>query len=77
MLKDELGADYLKAVNAPMPRLNPALGAGALPDVDQDGLDDDREFSELLTTAYTGTDDPDGDGKSNAVEFAQKTDPLP
>jgi arylsulfatase A-like enzyme len=69
--------DYLKNVTAPMPRLNPELGAGPLPDVDRDGLDDDWEFRELLTTAYTGTDDPDGDGKSNAVEFAQKTDPLP
>jgi hypothetical protein len=33
--------DYLSKVLAPMPRLNPALGAGSFPDVDQDGLDDD------------------------------------
>jgi arylsulfatase A len=48
-----------------------------LPDVDGDGLNDDWEFRELLTTRYSGTDDPDGDGKSNANELAAKTDPLP
>jgi hypothetical protein len=33
--------DYLEEVGAPLPRLNPNFGAGALPDVDQDGLNDD------------------------------------
>ncbi len=42
-----------------------------------DGLNDDWEFRELLGTSYSGADDPDGDGQSNAQEFAQKTDPLP
>jgi arylsulfatase A len=69
--------DYLKHVKAPMPRLNPEFGKGSLPDVDQDGLNDDWEFRELLTTKYSGTDDPDGDGKDNAAELKDKTDPLP
>ena len=69
--------DYLKDVQAPMPRLNPEFGAGAFPDVDQDGLDDDWEFRELLTTAHSGASDPDGDGEDNAAEFAAQTDPLP
>lgn len=69
--------DYLKRVQAPMPRLNPEFGKGTFPDVDKDGLNDDWEFRELLGTSYSGADDPDGDGQSNAQEFAQKTDPLP
>jgi hypothetical protein len=68
--------DYLKEVDASMPRLNPARGAGKLPDVDQDGLNDDWEFRELLTTKYSASDDPDQDGQSNATEFANHTDPL-
>ena len=67
----------LAKVDAPMPRLNPEFGAGPLPDVDQDGLNDDWEFRELLTTRYAGSDDPDGDGQDNASKFAKKTDPLP
>jgi arylsulfatase A len=69
--------DYLKKVAAPMPRLNPEFGKGAFPDVDQDGLNDDWEFRELLTTAYSAADDPDGDGQDNVKELANKTDPLP
>jgi arylsulfatase A-like enzyme len=69
--------DYLQKVQAPMPRLNPEFGNGAFPDVDQDGLNDDWEFRQLLTTRYSGSDDPDGDGIDNAKEFAKKTDPLP
>ncbi|MFT3924550.1 MAG: sulfatase [Myxococcales bacterium] len=69
--------DYLKQVQAPLPRLNPDFGPGVLPDVDQDGLNDDWEFRWLLTTKYNGADDPDGDGQSNTIEFANKTDPLP
>ncbi|HVJ19312.1 MAG TPA: sulfatase [Polyangiaceae bacterium] len=69
--------DYLRDVDAPMPRLNPEFYTGSAPDVDQDGLNDDWEFRELLTTAYSGSDDPDGDGKDNESELAQGTDPLP
>jgi arylsulfatase A len=69
--------DYLKSVNAPMPRLNPEFGAGLFPDVDEDGLDDDWEFRELLTAKYSASDDPDADGKSNAQELAAASDPLP
>jgi hypothetical protein len=36
-----------------------------------------RRVLAATATAYSGSDDPDGDGKTNAVEFAQKTDPLP
>jgi hypothetical protein len=60
-----------------MPRLNPDFGVAALPDVDGDGLNDDWEFRELLTTRYSGSDDPDGYGKNNAAEQTKKTDPLP
>jgi arylsulfatase A-like enzyme len=69
--------DYLRDVKAPMPRLNPEFYTGTAPDVDQDGLNDDWEFRELLTTAYTGGDDPDGDGQDNQSELSQGTDPLP
>lgn len=68
--------DYLKSVDAPMPRLNPEFGAGTYPDVDQDGLDDDWEFRELLSASYGATDDPDGDGKDNLTEQKKQTDPL-
>jgi arylsulfatase A-like enzyme len=68
--------DYLASVKAPMPRLNPEFGKGVFPDVDQDGLNDDWEFRELLTTTYSAGDDPDGDGKTNEQEESKKTDPL-
>ena len=70
--------DYLKSVNADMPTLNEAHAnnTGTAPDVDNDGLDDDWEFRELLTYHYDGTDDPDNDGENNAQEFANNTDPY-
>ncbi|MGB0983870.1 MAG: sulfatase-like hydrolase/transferase [Saprospiraceae bacterium] len=70
--------DYLKSVNADMPTLNEAHAnnPGTGNDVDNDGLDDDWEFRELLTYHYDGTDDPDGDGQNNAMEFANGTDPY-
>ena len=30
----------------------------------------------ILTYHYDGTDDPDGDGENNAMEFANSTDPY-
>jgi hypothetical protein len=30
-----------------------------------------------LTAAYSGSDDPDGDGADNAQELLQETEPLP
>jgi arylsulfatase A-like enzyme len=70
--------DYLKSVNADMPTLNEAHASnpGTGIDVDNDGLDDDWEFRELLTYHFDGTDDPDGDGQNNAMEFANGTDPY-
>lgn len=80
--------DYLKTVNAQMPTLDPTYpgttngafvltgATGALGDADSDGLNDDWEFRELLTYQFSGSDDPDQDGVSNADELAQGTDPL-
>ena len=71
--------DYLKTVGAAMPKLNPNhanAGGGMSPDVDNDGLDDEWEFRELLTVKYDATDDPDGDNLDNATEFANGTDPY-
>ena len=70
--------DYLKSVNADMPALDEthANNPGTAPDVDNDGLDDEWEFRELLTYHYDGTDDPDMDGFTNAQEFANGTDPY-
>lgn len=70
--------DYLKEVTAVMPTLNPQFvtNSGSANDIDNDGLDDDWEFRELLTTHYDGTDDPDGDGFDNLTEFNDGTDPY-
>jgi len=70
--------DYLKSVNADMPSLDEthANNTGTAPDIDNDGLDDEWEFRELLTYHYDGTDDPDNDGDDNATEFANGTDPY-
>ncbi|MEM7038925.1 MAG: sulfatase-like hydrolase/transferase, partial [Bacteroidota bacterium] len=52
--------DHLKSVNAQMPTLNPGhpTNLGSSPDADKDGLDDDWEFSEMLTHLYGAADDP-------------------
>ncbi|MBX2877649.1 MAG: sulfatase-like hydrolase/transferase [Saprospiraceae bacterium] len=70
--------DYLKEVDAVMVTLNPDHPSvpGDLPDGDQDGLPDEWEWRELLTVKYGPQDDPDGDGKLNAMEWEQGTDPY-
>lgn len=68
--------DHLKEVNANMPSLNPTFFTGSGADVDADGLDDAWEFREFLCYNYTGTDDPDGDGRDNEQEESEQTDPL-
>ena len=70
--------DYLKGVNAVMVTLNPDHPSvpGDLPDGDQDGLPDEWEWRELLTVKYGPEDDPDGDGRSNLMEWEQQTDPY-
>ncbi len=45
-------------------------------DQDWDGLPDAWEISNLGGTDYSANDDPDGDGLSNAQEFAMGTNPL-
>lgn len=70
--------DYLKSVSADMPALDETHAdfTGTGTDVDADGLDDTWELRELLTYHYDGSDDPDGDGLTNAQEFADGTDPY-
>jgi len=70
--------DYLQEVNAPMPALNPLYVryGGEAPDLDSDGMDDSWEIENLLTAAYKGDIDSDGDGVSNLDEFKNHTDPL-
>jgi hypothetical protein len=68
--------DHLKEANANMPTLNPTFFTGSGTDIDADGLDDAWEFRELLCHNYTGTDDPDGDGRTNEQEETDGTDPL-
>jgi arylsulfatase A len=70
--------DYLKSVNADMPTLDETHpnNSGTGTDVDNDGLDDAWEFRELLTYHFDGSDDPDNDGQTNAMEFANGTDPY-
>lgn len=70
--------DFLKEINANMPSLDPTNAAfsGTAPDIDSDTLDDEWEFRELLSYHYGPTDDPDGDGMDNLMEFNNGTDPL-
>ncbi len=70
--------DHLRDVAANMPSINPDHPnfLGMAPDVDQDGLEDAWEISELLTYVYGPDDDPDGDGLINSEEFDAASDPL-
>jgi arylsulfatase A len=70
--------DYLKSVSAAMPSLNPQFitNPGPANDLDNDGLDDEWEFRELLTTKYGANDNPDGDFYTNLDEFINNTDPY-
>ena len=45
-------------------------------DVDHDGLPDSWEVRYFGHLAYSGTDDPDGDGKNNLLEYQLGTNPL-
>lgn len=70
--------DYLQEVEANMPSLDPTHVdfSGVAADVDQDGLNDVWEITELLTFELSGADDPDGDGVNNLAEQTAGTDPL-
>ncbi len=70
--------NHLKFSNANMPTLNPTHPnfSGTAPDVDEDDLEDEWEFRELLSYTYSGSDDPDEDGDNNLTEFNNGTDPL-
>jgi len=50
--------------------------ADVLADIDQDGLGDTWELSNLGTLAALPSADPDNDGRSNLQEFLDGTDPL-
>lgn len=45
-------------------------------DVDGDSMDDKWELQWFLSTLLEGTEDTDSDGKSNAAEFAERTNPI-
>lgn len=45
-------------------------------DADNDGLPDTWELQYLHTLAYSATDDPDGDGRTNLYEYQNGLDPL-
>lgn len=80
--------DYLKLIGAQMPTLDPTYpgtnqggfvlpaATGPLGDADSDGLPDDWEFRELLTTQYSGSDDPSHSGITLAEQYAKGLDPL-
>ncbi|VGO13448.1 hypothetical protein PDESU_02005 [Pontiella desulfatans] len=72
--------DYMKANNAlyALPDADNWPGSDGVQDadVDNDGLPDEWEASELLTFALDGTADTDQDGFTNAEEQANGTDPL-
>lgn len=70
--------DHLKSVNARMPSLDPSHMdfSGTEPDVDEDGLNDEWEFVNLLSYHFGANDDPDNDSVSNINEFNAGTDPL-
>jgi autotransporter-associated beta strand protein len=80
--------DYLKLIGAQMPTLDPTYpgtnqgsfvlpaATGPLGDADSDGLPDNWEFRELLTTQYSGSDDPSHSGMTLAQMYAQGLDPL-
>jgi len=80
--------DYLKLIGAQMPTLDPTYpgtnqgsfvlpaATGPLGDADSDGLPDNWEFRELLTTQYNGNDDPSHSGMALAQMYAQGLDPL-
>ena len=79
LVKDRLKIalkDHLKEVSASMPTLNDTLFIGTATDLDNDGLEDEWEFRELLSYHYGPNDDPDGDGDDNITEFNNGTDPI-
>ncbi|MEL6251335.1 MAG: sulfatase-like hydrolase/transferase [Bacteroidota bacterium] len=70
--------NHLRDVSARMPALDPSHPnfSGSGNDVDDDGLDDDWEFVNMLTYTYGPNDDPDNDGISNIDEFNNGSDPY-